>query len=75
MVHTLDITEEHCPMTMVKVKLKLAQIGKGETLEVLLRGREPMENVPRTATEQGHRVLSVTPEGDGRRVRIRKGPD
>jgi tRNA 2-thiouridine synthesizing protein A len=74
MAHTLDITEEHCPMTMVKVKLKLAQIGKGETLEVLPRGREPMENVPRTATEQGHRVLSVTPEGDGRRVRIRKGP-
>ena len=30
---TLDITLEHCPMTFVKTKLELEQLGTGETLE------------------------------------------
>jgi len=28
--HHLDITKEHCPMTFVKTKLKLAQIAEGD---------------------------------------------
>ncbi|MGM9760568.1 MAG: sulfurtransferase TusA family protein [Parabacteroides sp.] len=61
MKHTLDITREHCPMTFVRTKLKLAQIAKGDTLEVLLTEGEPLENVPRSAREQGFQVLSVEP--------------
>ena len=57
--HTLDITKEHCPMTFVKTKLKLAQIAAGDTLEVRLTEGEPLENVPRSAKEQGYNVLSV----------------
>ena len=57
--YTLDITKEHCPMTFVKTKLKLAQIAAGDTLEVLLTEGEPLENVPRSAREQGYNVLSV----------------
>lgn len=59
MTHTLDITTEHCPMTFVRTKLKLAQIAKGDILEVLLTEGEPLENVPRSAEEQGFKVLSV----------------
>lgn len=59
MKHTLDITQEHCPMTFVRTKLKLAQIAKGDTLEVLLSEGEPLDNVPRSAQEQGYNVLSV----------------
>lgn len=59
MTHTLDITKEHCPMTFVKTKLKLAQIADGDTLEVLLSEGEPLDNVPRSATEQGFEVLSI----------------
>ncbi|MCD7931882.1 MAG: sulfurtransferase TusA family protein [Tannerellaceae bacterium] len=51
MTHQLDITKEHCPMTFVKTKLKLAQLAPGDTLEVLLTEGEPLENVPRSATE------------------------
>ena len=46
-------------MTFVKTKLKLAQIAAGDTLEVLLTEGEPLENVPRSAKEQGYNVLSV----------------
>ena len=45
MEHVLDITAEHCPMTMVKVKLKLSQIDRGEVLEVLLSPGEPLSRV------------------------------
>lgn len=58
MKHILDITKEHCPMTFVRTKLKLAQMAEGDTLEVLLSEGEPLDNVPRNAQEQGYKVLS-----------------
>lgn len=72
MVQMLDITKEHCPMTMVKVKLKLTQLKKGERLSVLLSEGEPLNNVPRSAEEEGHRVLEIKPEGQYFRVVIEK---
>lgn len=59
MKHLLDITRAHCPMTFVKTKLKLAQIEKGDILEVMLCEGEPLDNVPRSAQEQGFNVLEV----------------
>lgn len=46
-------------MTFVRTKLKLAQMAKGDILEVLLSEGEPLNNVPRSAQEQGYKVLSV----------------
>ena len=71
--HTLDITKEHCPMTFVKTKLKLAQIAEGDSLEVLLTDGEPLNNVPRSATEQGFEVLSIEHvDGNVHKVTIKK---
>lgn len=73
MTHTLDITKEHCPMTFVKTKLKLAQIADGDILEVLLAEGEPLENVPRSAAEQGYYVLGIEHvEGTTHKVTIQK---
>ncbi|MEE2996988.1 MAG: sulfurtransferase TusA family protein [Pseudomonadota bacterium] len=55
----LDITGEVCPMTFVKVRLQLEKMAANETLEVRLRGLEPLENVPDSITELGHAVISV----------------
>ena len=46
-------------MTCVKTKIALAKLQSGDTLEVLLTEGEPLENVPRSATEQGFKVLSI----------------
>lgn len=46
-------------MTFVRTKLKLAQIAKGDILEVLLSEGEPLENVPRSAKEQGFNVIAI----------------
>ena len=69
----LDITNEHCPMTFVKTKVALSKISKGEILEVLLSEGEPLDNVPRSAREQGYEVLSVEHiEGKTHKVTIKK---
>lgn len=57
--YKLDITKEHCPMTFVKTKIELSKLKAGDVLEVLLTEGEPLENVPRSATEQGYKVLAV----------------
>ncbi len=58
--YNLDITKDRCPMTFVKTKLKLEELEEGDTLEILLTTGEPLNNVPRTATEQGFTVVETT---------------
>lgn len=65
MRYKIDITREHCPMTLVKVKLELEKISTGDELEVLLAGAEPLENVPRAAVEQGYTLKENTEVGGG----------
>ena len=70
---TLDITREVCPMTYVRTKLALEALDEGAVLEVVLRGEEPLKNVPRNAREEGHEVLSLESRGDGtHRLLLRK---
>ena len=71
----LDISTEVCPLTFVKVKLLLERLPKGAIAEIRLAGAEPLENVPRALTEDGHEVLSLLPEtgsGGVHRLTVRK---
>ena len=71
---TLDITADTCPMTFVRTRLALDRMKSGETLLIRMRGEEPIRNVPRTATEQGHAVLAQREAADGVTVLLlRKG--
>jgi hypothetical protein len=52
-------------------------MAPGETADILLRGTEPLANVPRAIVGLGHDVLELAPlaepaEGGIHRVRIRK---
>ena len=58
-IRVLDITNEHCPMTFVKTKLELSKLKKGEILEVILKEGEPLDNVPKSAKEQGYKILNI----------------
>lgn len=60
----IDITGDVCPITFVKTKLALEKLAPGTILAVDLVGREPLENVPRSAREAGHEVLEIDPPGD-----------
>jgi TusA-related sulfurtransferase len=69
----LDITAEHCPMTFVKTKIQLSKLQSGDILEVLLMEGEPLQNIPKSAREQGFKVLDVSHvEGQVHKVIIEK---
>ncbi len=73
--HYLDITADICPITFVRTKLALERLQPGELLQVRLKGSEPLKNVPRSASEQGHKVLTVEPSDSGTHtIVIRRGP-
>lgn len=61
----IDITNDLCPMTFVRTRLALDRMAPGEILRVRLKGEEPLRNVPRSAVEQGHELLSLETDGDG----------
>ena len=60
----IDITKEICPMTFVKTKLKLETMSPGQVLEVTLREGEPLNNVPKSVTAEGHKILDLRKEGE-----------
>jgi len=66
-------------MTWVRTRIALDRLAPGEALEVLLLAGEPLENVPRTAEEEGHRVAAREPcpgagEGAWRVVLVKAAP-
>lgn len=68
--HQIDITNLICPMTFVRTKLMIERIDIGEILEVRLKGKEPLENVPRSAKQHGHDILSIEPEEGAEDIQI-----
>ena len=70
--YELDLRGVTCPLNFVKTKLKLEELNNGEQLEVLLDKGEPIRNVPRSAREEGHKILSVIKKEDYYSVLIEK---
>ena len=61
MSRCIDIRDAACPLTWVRTRVALDQLAAGETLEVLVVEGESLDNVPRTAEEEGHSVASREP--------------
>jgi TusA-related sulfurtransferase len=71
----LDLRPYACPLTYVKTRIALERLAEGEQLELWLSAGEPVESVPRSAEEEGHRVVVVEPLGQaetGYRVVLEK---
>ena len=61
---TVDITDVVCPVTFVKAKVALEEMGDGQILAVRLNAGEPLQNVPRSIKEEGHQILKLTDNRD-----------
>jgi TusA-related sulfurtransferase len=59
MKHTLDITQDKCPLTFIKTAHHLSKMEAGEILEILISDGEPLESVPKELEEYGHEVLNI----------------
>ena len=57
----VDVRAFACPITWVKTRIALERLALGEVLEVLLCDGEPLRNLPGSAEEDGHRVVTVEP--------------
>jgi TusA-related sulfurtransferase len=57
----LDITREVCPLTFVRTKLLIERMAPGEIAVLLLRGAEPLANIPRALSAQRHELLELRP--------------
>ena len=61
-------------MTFVRTRLLIERMAAGDTATIVLRGAEPIENVPASVTELGHRVIAMGPLADDpARDRIGRG--
>ena len=68
----LDLRGVLCPINFVKTKLKLESMNEGEVLEVVLDSGEPIQNVPKSLKDEGHKIIEVKKESDHFRLKIRK---
>lgn len=68
----LDLRGVICPYNFVKTKLKLETMEPGQVLAVILDEGEPIRNVPRSVSDDGHTILGQNLLPHGYRVIIRK---
>jgi len=68
----LDLRGVICPYNFVKTKLKLETMGAGQVLAVILDDGEPIRNVPRSVSDDGHTVLQQKPLDHAYRIMIKK---
>lgn len=71
----LDLRGVICPYNFVKTKLKLETMDDGQTLSVLLDDGDPIRNVPRSVSNEGHEILSQVRVEQSYRVMIRRRGD
>ena len=70
----LNLRGVTCPINFVRVKLTLEEMRDGQILEVILDDGEPIQNVPRSIKEEGHKILMAERLSDGCfRLLIKKG--
>ena len=61
----VDITDVVWPVTFVKAKVAIEELEVGQVLSVHMNDGEPVQNVPRSMKEEGHKVLKLNKNDDG----------
>lgn len=61
----VDITDKVCPLTFVKARVSLDELDDGQILAIRMNDGEPVQNVPRSIKEEGHKILKLTDNEDG----------
>lgn len=69
----MDITDVKCPVTFARTLLRLEDMEVGEVLEVFLNDGEPLQNVPKSITNEGHKVILIEKAGDRYRMLVERG--
>jgi tRNA 2-thiouridine synthesizing protein A len=57
----LDVSEELCPMTFVRIRVLLDAMTPGQVAIIILSPGEALQNVPSSLLEQGIAIDEFTP--------------
>ena len=72
-VDSLDLKGVACPFNYVQAKIRLETMDIGQLLEITIDDGEPIENVPKSLTNDGHEITDTKKIGQHYRLVIRKG--
>ena len=72
-VDSLDLKGVACPFNYVQAKVRLETMALGQLLEITIDDGEPIENVPKSLTNDGHEVVDTKKVGKHYRLTVRKG--
>ena len=70
---SLDLKGVACPFNYVQAKVRLETMDVGQLLEITIDDGEPIENVPKSLTNDGHDILDTKKIGKHYRLTIKKG--
>ena len=70
---SLDLKGVECPFNYVQAKVRLETMQVGQLLEITIDDGEPIENVPKSLTNDGHDILDTKKIGKHYRLTIKKG--
>lgn len=62
-----------CPLPVLRARKRLAAMPEGAVLRLLADDPAAAIDLPHFCAEQGHELVSQTPQGDARLFVIRKG--
>jgi TusA-related sulfurtransferase len=68
----LDLRGMRCPLNWAHAKVRLEQMPRGETLDLLLDDPRGVRDIPRAAEAEGYVVLQIARMGDIWRLSIEK---
>ena len=70
---SLDLKGVACPFNYVQAKVRLETMDVGQLLEITIDDGEPIENVPKSLTNDGHDIVDTKKIGQHYRLTIKKG--
>jgi TusA-related sulfurtransferase len=68
----LDLRGVKCPLNWAYAKVRLEQMARGESLELVLDDARGARDIPRAAEAEGYVVIAIGRTGDSWRIRIEK---
>jgi len=69
----IDLRGTPCPINYVKAKLFIENLEKGDIIEILLDEGAPIENVPKSLENDGHKILNISKIENYYIVKVERG--
>lgn len=73
--HTLDCRRLLCPMPVIRVQDRIAELSPGDELEAVCTDPGVMQDIPAWCRINAHEVLEMREEGDEYILLIRVGEE